>query len=50
MIPIAESNARRAGVSEDITFLVGDTLDAHGTYAQFEGTTITNPPYGKRLE
>jgi putative N6-adenine-specific DNA methylase len=50
MIHIAESNARRAGVSEDITFLVGDTLDTQGTYAQFEGTTITNPPYGKRLE
>lgn len=50
MIRIAQSNARRAWVEEDITFLVGDALDPDGTYAKFAGMTISNPPYGKRLE
>jgi putative N6-adenine-specific DNA methylase len=36
MIPIAEANARRAGVSEDITFMTGDVLDNSSRYATYE--------------
>ena len=46
MIEIAKANAERAGVGSDITFSISNFLEATSEV----GTTVTNPPYGKRLE
>lgn len=47
MIEMAQRNAERAGVSEDITFSVSDFL---ATSSSGPATIVTNPPYGNRLQ
>ncbi len=46
-LAIAKNNAERAGVDEDIDFLVSDFKDL--TIADRRFTLICNPPYGERL-
>ena len=46
MIEIAKANAERAGVGSDITFSISNFLEA----TREGSATVTNPPYGKRLE
>lgn len=47
MIRIARKNAEKAGVAEDISFVVKDCRQVK--LAENFGVLITNPPYGKRL-
>jgi len=49
MIVIAQENARRAGVEDDIRFF---TMDAKNPFPYLPETPfiLTNPPYGKRLD
>lgn len=48
MVAIAERNAERAGVREDITFSVSDFLAT--SHSEPTATIVTNPPYGNRLQ
>ncbi|MEE3662708.1 bifunctional 23S rRNA (guanine(2069)-N(7))-methyltransferase RlmK/23S rRNA (guanine(2445)-N(2))-methyltransferase RlmL [Brenneria sp. g21c3] len=51
VIDIAQANARRAGVGELITFSVKDAVQLQNPLpAGPEGTIVSNPPYGERLE
>ena len=47
LIRIAEENAKRAGVADDIAFYVKDA--AAYTQEEMHGTLVSNPPYGERL-
>ena len=47
IIRIAEENAARAGVADDIIFSVRDA--ASYTSEEMHGTLVSNPPYGDRL-
>ena len=50
-IEIAQDNARRAGLSEDISWEVTDFFSYEPSrHALRPGVLILNPPYGKRLE
>ena len=46
-VEIAKRNAKRAGVSDLITFSVSNALDFASDFEN--GVIITNPPYGERL-
>lgn len=48
MVALAERNAERAGVREDITFSVSDFLAT--SHSEPAATIVTNPPYGNRLQ
>ncbi|MDX5626592.1 MULTISPECIES: bifunctional 23S rRNA (guanine(2069)-N(7))-methyltransferase RlmK/23S rRNA (guanine(2445)-N(2))-methyltransferase RlmL [unclassified Brenneria] len=51
VIDIAQANARRAGVGELITFSVKDAVQLQNPLpAGPQGTIVSNPPYGERLE
>ncbi len=45
----AKRNAERAGVSEDIEFIVADFEDTPLIATDQKTTIVTNPPYGERL-
>ncbi|MFW5744724.1 MAG: THUMP domain-containing class I SAM-dependent RNA methyltransferase [Spirochaetota bacterium] len=47
-VETARRNAARAGVDGWIAFAVADALGTDAPYP--EGTVVTNPPYGERLE
>jgi len=44
---LAEENAKRAGVAEDIRFAVADARQFQATAPK--GVLVTNPPYGERV-
>lgn len=46
VIEVAQKNAARAGVAEDIVFEVEDFLEADIS----DATIVSNPPYGERLK
>lgn len=51
VIEMARANARRAGVSELITFNVADVSNLKNPLPEGPtGTVLSNPPYGERLE
>ncbi|WP_315710462.1 bifunctional 23S rRNA (guanine(2069)-N(7))-methyltransferase RlmK/23S rRNA (guanine(2445)-N(2))-methyltransferase RlmL [Brenneria uluponensis] len=51
VIEIARANARRAGVSELITFEVKDAAQLQNPLPQGpKGVVLSNPPYGERLD
>lgn len=51
VIELARANARRAGVGDLITFSVQDAAQLHNPLPQGpQGTVLSNPPYGERLE
>ncbi|XKM12752.1 bifunctional 23S rRNA (guanine(2069)-N(7))-methyltransferase RlmK/23S rRNA (guanine(2445)-N(2))-methyltransferase RlmL [Orbaceae bacterium ac157xtp] len=50
VIKKAKQNANKAGVGEFIQFAVQDITQLSNPYPDREGTLISNPPYGERLE
>ncbi len=51
VMDMARSNARRAGVSQLIQFQQGDASKLENPLSEGpEGTVLSNPPYGERLE
>ncbi|KLU16237.1 MULTISPECIES: bifunctional 23S rRNA (guanine(2069)-N(7))-methyltransferase RlmK/23S rRNA (guanine(2445)-N(2))-methyltransferase RlmL [Xenorhabdus] len=51
VMDMARSNARRAGVSQLIQFQQGDASKLENPLPEgAEGTVLSNPPYGERLE
>ena len=46
-VALARENAKRAGVSEDITFSVADARTAPAPWET--GVVVCNPPYGERM-
>ncbi|WP_392440295.1 bifunctional 23S rRNA (guanine(2069)-N(7))-methyltransferase RlmK/23S rRNA (guanine(2445)-N(2))-methyltransferase RlmL [Edwardsiella piscicida] len=51
VLEMARANARRAGVAALITFNGGDVAQLHNPLPEGpQGTVLSNPPYGERLE
>ncbi|MCO6523973.1 MAG: bifunctional 23S rRNA (guanine(2069)-N(7))-methyltransferase RlmK/23S rRNA (guanine(2445)-N(2))-methyltransferase RlmL, partial [Candidatus Schmidhempelia sp.] len=50
VLEIAKQNAQRAGVGDLIIFKQQDVLALQNPYPESEGTILSNPPYGERLE
>ncbi|STD29900.1 Ribosomal RNA large subunit methyltransferase L [Edwardsiella tarda] len=51
VLEMARANARRAGVASLITFNAGDVAQLHNPLPEGpQGTVVSNPPYGERLE
>jgi 23S rRNA (guanine2445-N2)-methyltransferase / 23S rRNA (guanine2069-N7)-methyltransferase len=50
VLKIAKQNAQRAGVGDLIIFKQQDVLALHNPCPGCEGTILSNPPYGERLE
>ncbi|MCL2820827.1 MAG: class I SAM-dependent RNA methyltransferase [Oscillospiraceae bacterium] len=48
-IEISKDNAKRAGVSEYITFEISDATGFDKTAVNRDGLIVTNPPYGERV-
>lgn len=48
-IAMAISNAKRAGVAQNIIFKTGDVCRFRSPVPDARGTIVTNPPYGERL-
>lgn len=48
-VELSKDNAKRAGVSDLVSFYVGDVREFKSPISGARGTVVSNPPYGERM-